>query len=177
MVLPCPFFPFLFPLVFSSLGDDSPVRSLSLCWDFFSTPGENGKYFLYIYFNLPPSVLELCRSFAQHVWPSLIWSLFVPDFQLFVQDYILYSVTCLCRVKLLCGKCSLNFPIFSLWVPTPHFTKILCIFTKYLKLRTLSITVKFFLEGWMWQCANVFCQEISFQFLVPVGVLSYWCTV
>lgn len=28
-------FPFLFPLVFTSLGDDSLVHSLCLCWDFF----------------------------------------------------------------------------------------------------------------------------------------------
>lgn len=76
------FLPFLFPLVFTSLGDNSLIRSLSLCWDSFPLQGKMASIFFILLSSLPSCSWALSISYPA-CRPSLFCSfLFIADVQL-----------------------------------------------------------------------------------------------
>lgn len=148
MVLPCLFPPFLFPHVFSSLGDDSLIRPLSLCWDFFPLQGKMASIFSFTFIS-PPPVLEPCRSFC------LCWLLFLFYIRVSAVFYntvfkVFWSSCESSQWSLFKGKAwglfrRRNMTVFNFW----------------------SYTANLFL------CSV--CQDVFFIDLVRV--LSYWFTV
>lgn len=78
-----PLFSFLFPLVFSSLGDDSCSLTFALL-GFFPLQGKMASTFFFLYFHLSSCCWALSVFYAV-CQASLFWCvLFTPDFQLFV---------------------------------------------------------------------------------------------
>lgn len=82
------FFP---PVVFTSLGNDPLIRSLSLSAGIFFHSREKWQVFYFLfYFQLFPAVLEPCQSFTQFAWPCLVETL--------AHGLVLHLLNVLCKL-------------------------------------------------------------------------------